>query len=524
MPNAECDSSRTLFEYVRVNKGDEEAAWSQIVAALPRWDGQPILGDWGIEKLRAGLGGHLRAVLVEPHYICKDHRDLFSHYYSRKFHVNPGICGRLHFFSNDPGGVPALLEDPAEHQEGYLGYAVIRPVPKRCLGRSVFSVRKLGLGYGSSMFCLSTPFKVHINGIELKVRGYPYMSQDNEAMVCAHAALWGICRYLSERYSAYREVHPFDLVKMTGKDFGRAYPRRGMVYRDYSTILTDFGTYPVIVDAKKHVADPSQQTEALRDIFTYVESGFPVLLSVRKAGAEAGHALTAMGHTLNDALGKPDADGIVDHTAFFDHLVVMDDNEFPYRLLAHEPAPGGIGPVPPAQSKYTCEDIHTAVCPLPEKVFITADVARLLLRKHLMDPDVWSEIQTTGKAPWVSRLFLTTGYSFKRAKLKAAREWPLGAARNLDYIVGLSSLPHFIWVMEVGPRALYSQRTDRTCTAEIVLDATAGKNDYRAILYARVGRKLFFPESSKPYECDDAKVAFKLYRHNLGEDESDDLH
>lgn len=443
MPNAECDSSRTLFEYVRVNKGDEEAAWSQIVAALPRWDGQPILGDWGIEKLRAGLGGHLRAVLVEPHYICKDHRDLFSHYYSRKFHVNPGICGRLHFFSNDPGGVPALLEDPAEHQEGYLGYAVIRPVPKRCLGRSVFSVRKLGLGYGSSMFCLSTPF---------------------------------------------------------------------------------FGTYPVIVDAKKHVADPSQQTEALRDIFTYVESGFPVLLSVRKAGAEAGHALTAMGHTLNDALGKPDADGIVDHTAFFDHLVVMDDNEFPYRLLAHEPAPGGIGPVPPAQSKYTCEDIHTAVCPLPEKVFITADVARLLLRKHLMDPDVWSEIQTTGKAPWVSRLFLTTGYSFKRAKLKAAREWPLGAARNLDYIVGLSSLPHFIWVMEVGPRALYSQRTDRTCTAEIVLDATAGKNDYRAILYARVGRKLFFPESSKPYECDDAKVAFKLYRHNLGEDESDDLH
>lgn len=30
-------------------------------------------------------------------------------------------------------------------------------------------------------------------------------------MVCAHAAIWGTCRYLSQKYPSYRELYPYDI-------------------------------------------------------------------------------------------------------------------------------------------------------------------------------------------------------------------------------------------------------------------------------------------------------------------------
>src|ERR1017187_4489727 len=41
---------------------------------------------------------------------------------------------------------------------------------------------------------------------------YPYMSQDTEATVCAHTALWSTCRYLSERYTMYPETYPYYFI------------------------------------------------------------------------------------------------------------------------------------------------------------------------------------------------------------------------------------------------------------------------------------------------------------------------
>lgn len=512
--------NRTLPECVPFSTGNIADNWNLLQTKVLSWNGQSLLSPWGVKILREGLDKKLKTVLVEPHYICKDHRDLFSHYYSRKFRVNPDVCSRLHFFSTVFKSPLDFFESPDEHRKQYIGFSVIRPVPERCIGRTVFDPAKLDVAFGKSFFCLRTMFKAHVNGIELGVKGYPYMSQDNEAMLCAHAALWGMCRYMSERYPIYREVRPFDLVRMTGKDLGRAYPGRGMVYRDYSSILTDFGSYPVIEQVKEHSEDKTQDKEALRNICTYVESGFPVLLSVKNPASRSGHALTAVGHTLDETDVILDADGIIDHTDFFKQLIVVDDNVFPYQLLGRKADPNNYASAFDEDFRFSMDDIHTAVCPLPEKVFVTAEVARMLLRKHLTDRELWPEIQKTGQSPWVTRLFLATCHSFKKGKFRAAGQ-NLGIAGNLDYVTTLTLMPHFIWVMEIGPRERYRQRE---CTAEIVLDATAGKNDYSLVLYARVGNKLFFPQADRPFECQGASSVFKIYRHNLGEEPNNDIH
>jgi hypothetical protein len=431
--------------------------------------------------------------------------------------VNSHLCSRVHFFTEDIGGVLEFFEGQEKFTGTYLGYSIVRPVPDRCIGRTVIDPARLGIDFGESLFCLRTSFNVHCYGVDLPLKGYPYMAQDNEAMVCAHSALWGACRYLSERYTMYPEVHPFDLVKMTGKEQGRTFPRRGMVYSDYSSILTDFGTFPVIIRTKVDpVKEDEPRKEEFRNLCTYVESGFPVMVSVYNPKNGMGHAVAAIGHTTDYSLGKPDTEGLIDHTEFFKQLVVVDDNVFPYqRLGAEGDADNYAGKYKP-EFRFSLGNIHTAVCPLPEKVFLTAGAVRPIVEKYLRDQDVWTRIKQIGQAPWVKRLFLTTCYSFKKQKMASAVKKDLGYAKNLDLILALTHMPHFIWVMQISPRSLYTLKNEPKCTAEIVLDATAGKND-NPVIYIRAGKTLIYPGMEKPFSSEDADEAFDLYQHNLGE-------
>lgn len=505
----ECNTyglQRTMPLCVNITE-DLDASWKSVGDNVLKTNGRSILSKWGRDILKDGLKDHVKTVLIEPSYICKDHRDLFSHYYSRKFNVNSYLCSRLHFFSEIIDNPLKLFDmDSDSRSESYLGYSVIRPVSKRCIGRTVIDPNKLKIGYGNSLFCLRTAFKTHIYGVTLTASGYPWMSQDVEAMVCAHSALWGLCRFLSERYTNYPEVHPFDLVRMTSTEDGRIYPRRGMVYNDYSRILTKFGTFPVIMRIKTNINVSSRDENEFRDMCTYIESGFPVLASVYKKNNDGGHVASVMGHTFDTSEINPDENELIDHTVFFKELVVVDDNAFPYQLLGSDVSTA-------KTDKYTLEDIHTAVCPLPEKVFLTADVARPIIEEYLLHSDILPRIKKIGNGPWVKRLFLATCYSFKEHKLKQAQTNPLSYDKNLDLILTLTRMPHFIWVMQIGPLDLYVN--DQKCTAEIVLDATAGKDD-KCLLYARVGKELILPGEDEPFRSESAEESFDLYCHNLG--------
>jgi len=494
---------------------EDQDAWRRVQEATRCVSNKPILSPWGLDLLKAGVGHIAKTVLVEPAYMCKDHRDLVSHYYSRKFNPNSGICSRLHFFTNSFSALTDILEAKPS-QLGYMGYSVVRPVPHKCLGRTMIDPAMLKIGYQTELFCLATESRVHLGGLPLLTRGYPYMSQDNEAMVCAHAALWGVCRYYSERYRTYAELHPYDLINLTTAQEGRTCPRHGMVYQDYSKILTDFGTYPVIVRLKDGPYDAKpQDTTAWRDLCAYVESGFPVLASLASPKAENGHVVAVVGHTVDYSLGTPDKDGVIDHTDFFRDLVVVDDNTFPYQRLGQMGKPGNYGDS--FKKPFGRESIHTAVCPLPEKVFLTAEAVRPLMERYILDRDIWPRIQQTGTGPWVKRLFLATCYSLQTHQIETAKASPLSYEKNLDFILTLTRLPHFVWVLQIGPRSLYVDK--QMCTTEIVVDATAGPYDPAAVLYARVGNSLLFPDAP-PYTINHANSEFPLFRHNLGKSDT----
>ena len=118
--------------------GDKNSSLWEELKKKSSFFSKPKRYDWGYNTLKSGLSKFVKTIIIEPHYICKDFRDLFSNYYSKKFIVGSSYCERLHFFSQDLDELDFLI-DPSSCQDSYLGYSVIRPVPGRCLGRTIIN-------------------------------------------------------------------------------------------------------------------------------------------------------------------------------------------------------------------------------------------------------------------------------------------------------------------------------------------------------------------------------------------------
>jgi len=497
-----------LNELIILEDQAGESRWDLFKKKCPK-----LLSEWGLDTLKSGLDAYAKSIVIEPNYVCKDHRNLHSHFYSKKFKERPSVCVRAHFF--DRAGIKKsdLVENLATLQGNYIGYSVIRPVSDRCLGRTVIDPYKVGRHISKGFYVLRTKFKSHLNGPPLDVCGYPYMSQDTEATVCAHTALWSTCRYLSERYTVYPETYPYDFIAGTTDTNGRTAPYRGMTYTDYSRLLIQFGCHPQILVMQEPIpkSNPPQtrlSQEQLTKLCTYVESGFPVLLSYK------GHVVSVVGHTM-DLNRKPTANkqGWIDSSGFLKQFVVVDDNWFPYQLLGYQNDPDNYGRNAPG--KYSLEGLRTAVCPLPEKVYLPSEKARAqceaLLNQFIAKHP--AEVMAGKAAPLVTRMFVTTASSLKRRKLEKG----LKNGLVIDpFAVKISDLhlPHFVWVMEVSPLELYRQGI---CTTEIVLDTTANGLE-ECLLYARAGAKLILNNNVIELKNPGLNLSmFSQYTHNLGE-------
>ena len=136
------------------------------------------LHNWGIDILRQLLVGTVKSVVYEPQYVCKDHRNLYTNFYSKKHRLVSKYTSRLHFFNIPDIHVRDLILDSETYEDNYIGYSVIRPVPERCLGRTIIDPLKLIKFQSAKPYCLRTGFKTHIGGKHFTVYGYPYISQD----------------------------------------------------------------------------------------------------------------------------------------------------------------------------------------------------------------------------------------------------------------------------------------------------------------------------------------------------------
>jgi hypothetical protein len=108
---------------------------------------------------------------VERDYIDRDYRDEYANFYAQTYRSHLDRCQRLHFLS--PAGA-------------YVGYVVLRPIPGRLVSRTMIAPPpKLEPFISCLAGDVASP-----HGGRFVIKASPFISQDFQYGVCAHAAIW----------------------------------------------------------------------------------------------------------------------------------------------------------------------------------------------------------------------------------------------------------------------------------------------------------------------------------------------
>lgn len=469
---------------------DAQHSWQALIAVI-----KPDLDVRGLTRLRGILEAQARCVVVERHYIDKDYRDTFSHFHSKRFNTPPSRCVRLHFFSRpvDETSIAAGAEDM---RNSYLGYSVIRPTRPNCIGRTLL-VHTLRADPSAHLaYCEE---EVTLLGTQLKVQGFPFISQDADVTVCAEAALWMLLRYYSNRYAWYSEILPFQITNLASSHAmgRRVYPSGGLFSWQLAEALRLLRFSPLVYSRGKYGA----AFEHL--LYTYIESGVPLLVTV------PGHVVAAFGH-VSDYTAAPSS-GAAYTSEFNRGFIINDDNCFPYQALrqgghrlAHD-------------SRYSFNDIKEFIVPLPEKAFLAAEHAQTAIEAVLdaAETGILHLSPRLSAGPHIRRLFLTSSRSFKR-KLT---ERGMGNERVAEIYRHLP-MPHFIWVCELAEVSEYQH--ERKVLGEIVWDATRNSREpdgwtalhYPERLLVDVGSAFNLSQRLESYELTGSE-SYSLFASNL---------
>lgn len=338
---------------------------------------------------------------------------------------------------------------------------MIRPTKPNCIGRILLTHSLRIHNHAHLSVCRE---HVHLIGAKLEVSGFPFISQDADATVCAQSALWMLLRYYSNRYSVYSEILPFQITSLANNHAlgTRIYPSAGLYswqlaealrLQRFSPVVYSRGQFPDVFD---HL------------LYTYIESGLPLLVTV------PGHVVVAHGHASDYSVSAPSCPisvvpGTPDPFLYTSHFnrsfVISDDNRFPYEML-HQG-----GQLQPNDSRYSWADIQEFIVPLPEKVFLTAEQAQTAIEAVLRNPatGLASSPSLNGRQ-LVFRLYLTSARSYKIT----LRTRGMGNA-IVETVYRNLPMPHFIWVCELADYTEYASQS--RVLGELIWDATRNAHE-----------------------------------------------
>ncbi|ADH86704.1 papain-like cysteine protease family protein [Desulfurivibrio alkaliphilus] len=444
------------------------------------------------------LEGVAKTVVIEKGYVDADYRDTYFNFFSRKFAQYPSKTIRANFFTAKIS--PRMLFKLDRYQEDYIGFIVLKPNRVLSIGRTILDPEKLPFVQGH--IC-TAQYPVHILGAELAAKGFPYMSQDSDVTICAHAACWMIFRYFSQRYNRYAEKWPFEVSQLTRDvSTGRLVPSKGLTAFQVTEMFSNFGFSPEIYSRNFH----KKMFDQL--LYMYVESGLPVVAAMH--GRQ--HAITIIGHRSDYTLPVPKTPASSD--IYLVGLIANDDNHLPYHAIRKSDPKPDDG----YWSKIKASEIDTFIVPLYEKIHLSAEHI-IELSRHILSHEVFglnacSKLLSPDEI--ITRTFLTSSKSFKR--MRRGDAVPFG----ISDVYCEMAMPKFVWVCEISTPELFKKGE---IAGEILFDATANWLDRMAFL--AIHYPDFFLLNDRDFLTDDPKrftignldtdniIPYRCYVNNL---------
>lgn len=406
---------------------------------------------------------------VEYPYTDKLHRNAYSSFYSTQNNNIDKDCIRVSIFRKKKKSSKDIryrsFNQVLRHYN-FIGFFIIRPTEPISNGRAI--INPSALGCKPFISCLAK-YVVHVQGVELKVKGFPYSPQDGVAYSCAETAIWAMMEYFGAKYSYYGTILPSDIHKVIKKiSYVRQLPSNGLSIDQIAYTLRKLGFGSLYYAPSKKDDDLSiDKFEYV--IPDYIESGIPVIAIVENSQETKRHAMIVIGHSIPEK-GRYKVKGknwtkiqvvaensykgtnnilntfqIVDNVKNVEkEFIFIDDNKPPYRQ-ASLGKPG----IHYSDVEMASTGIITIIVPLYPKIYLDNINARHLFSTLIKNPFYGWLDRDNSKI--VSRLLLTSSKSFKKwVKTSGLREKPF------LYLLKIA-MPKFIWIVELSSPELYEK-------------------------------------------------------------------
>ena len=418
--------------------------------ALPS-QAKELIGELGTaqdnESLTRILGvaqrsGATRAI-VEHEYVDADYRDEFINFYAGTFRDVRDKCSRVHLYADDDGVSKG-------QEESYLGYVIVRPLAGQPVGRTLFSPPREVVRFVSCVIDdMVRPF-----GRERLASGFPFMEQDTQLGVCAHAAAWSVSYYHHRAHGTPRTT--LSQIANAAHDrvsFWRSLPSDGLSKEQIHASLEAIDLKPIVYDvADLNRLEPKQSPQQV--VCRYLNSGFPVILAYGE------HMVVLIGYG-KDYRGK----------IFF---VRSNDLGSPYEVVR---GPG------------IFRKWEHLIVPVPGRIYMSADVAeyqaRMQFARMLGLPEnatirtrLAGDYSLSAKAPdhlMDPAVLRLRTYATRGSHYKCDLDLR-GVPPEIVQLHSYTSASNWVWVVELQDPAV-ALNSSSCVLGEIVIDATSHKND-----------------------------------------------
>jgi hypothetical protein len=422
------------------------------------------------------------AVAIEASYISTNYSDEYQAFYSRLFRTIPNKCHRLLFLSKDLAR-PDLLS-PDELAGAVIGSSVLRPTNSMRVGPTLLPPSRKAFT-GEAHVTVAPRFKVHICGEAFDIRCAPFIQQDTNVGVCAHATLWMTARVMCESFGGAR-LRSSEIARIANHD-GSSVSSGGLSPKQMVDAIRQMGYRPLAGSLKAWKDGDVPQD--LGFIASYVASGIPVIIGICPDPEKQylGHTLAVVGFTLGTA-SAPKVSGLA--APWLTGLIVHDDAAGPY---LHKPLKSvdvkAIGhtiryyfvPQPPRVSLQV-KDVHDFSHHL-------VSIANKLIDKVAMRDDVAlapSPFTKRERSELVVLPLLLESNAFRRAAAS------LDIEDDLKALYRSMPLPRYVWYAELATREQVSEPNieARRCVGEVLFDSTGDGRSLASVLsfhlYGRV--------------------------------------
>lgn len=401
----------------------------------------------------------VQSVVVEYRYIDLDYRDEHSNFYSTTFRRYPSVAHRLHFFT---APVAADWSNLHRLHDQYVGYSIMRPLEPSPVGRTMLKPPPELLGDDAVVALASD--SAHLLGESFKVQAAPFISQDAQYLVCAHASEWMVLYHAHLCHGQPRRL-PSDIhdASTGGVVVGRQLPSEGLSVHQMLAGLDRLGM------PATRLRLPDSRAESLAaghlsmfgTICRYINSGTPPIV------VSDDHAWVVVGYR-NMGVG-PAHDNIV--------LYRNDDARGPY-VRVDDPW-------------HELSDSHSpwvsVLPPMPRKVYLAGERAEPLGRRWLQETAMYEGVASFVDAKADDRLtyltYLLSSNEFKEGLIGR------GLGQRVVDLYRYAQLPRYLWVIEALDRDRRDVR-EPCVMGEALIDATAHhytQHPREALLAVHVG-------------------------------------